>query len=265
MPVAEEPFSAYARKVDWRVMMGFLVTLVWFTLVSLYISAQVGWVRIEQVPLDAMGQFLEGAFAPLAFLWFVLAFFSQQKELAQNTAALKMQFIEVQKSADQAVIQSEAIRASELHAKRESFLRIAESVKQQLGGITGFLYMSSQGTNVFAEFGDSRVAQLWSKMGQNDTEVFSRAMLEIIYGHNVNYGYKVLYGTIVRMRHSENFIFNFERLLRAAKQCDEDGMIRDALLGSGHGYLYDKMIELRDTPPPGITYGEFDFDPDSAD
>lgn len=212
-----------------------------------------------------MGQFLEGAFAPLAFLWFVLAFFSQQKELAQNTEALHMQYIEVQKSAEQAAIQSEAIRASEQHARRESFLRVAESVKLQLGVIIGFLYLSSQARAVRGDIGDARIAELWSKMGQNDPEVFSRALLQVGFSHGPRYGYKLLYGTAVRTRHSENFIFNFERLLRAAEQCDEDGMIRDSLLGSAHGYIFRRMVESRDAPPAGITYGVYDFDPDIID
>ncbi len=53
----------------------------------------------------------------------------------QNTNAIKMQYVEIQKSAAQSEIQSKAIKASELHARKESFLRIAESVKQQLGFI----------------------------------------------------------------------------------------------------------------------------------
>lgn len=256
-----QPITPFNQGTDWRVLLGTVVTFVWFATVAAYISVQVGWSRIDQVPMDAMGQFLEGAFAPLAFLWFVLAFFSQQQELAQNTAALKMQYIEVQKSAEQAVIQSEAIRASEQHARRESFLRVAESVKEQLGVIMGFLYLSSQA--VASEIGDTRIAELWSKMSQNDPEVFSRALLQVGFSHGPAYGYKLLYGTAVRTRHSENFIFNFERLLHAARQCDEDGMIRDSLLGSAHGYIYRRMVENRDAPPAGFTYGVYDFNPDT--
>ena len=265
VPAAEQSLGPLTSDTDWRVVLGIVVTFVWFATVGLYISAQVGWTRIEQVPMDSMGQFLEGAFAPLAFLWFVLAFFSQQQELAQNTTALKMQYIEVQKSAEQAAIQSEAIRASEQHARRESFLRVAESVKQQLGVIVGFLYLSSQARNVRADGGDTRIAELWSKMSQNDPEVFSRALLQVGFMHDENYGYKLLYGTPVRSRHSENFIFSFERLVRAAEQCDEDGMIRDSLLGSAHGYLYRQMVDRRDSPPAGFTYGVYDFDPDTTD
>ncbi|HKI73018.1 MAG TPA: hypothetical protein VJ998_00115 [Pseudomonadales bacterium] len=263
--VKERPFSPFHENRDWRVLLGVVVTVVWFLAIGGYVSAQVGWTKIEAVPLDVLGQFLEGAFAPLAFLWFVLAFFSQQQELAQNTAALKMQYVEVQKSAEQAVIQSEAIRASEQHARRESFLRIAESVKEQLGVILGFLYLSSQAAGPLGRVSQERIGELWSRMGHNDPEVFSRALLQIIFGQGEKYGYRVLYGTAVRTRHSENFIYNFERMLRAAEACDEDGMIHDSLLGSAHGYVYRRMVDVRDHPPEGFTYGVYDFDPDVID
>ena len=215
--------------------------------------------------MAVVGNFLEGAFAPLAFLWLVIGYFLQKKELIQNTLAIKMQYVEIQKSADQAVIQSEAIRATEQHASKESFLRIAESVKEQLGAIIGFLYISSQSAAASGDVAESEISKLWSAMNRNDPEVFSRRMLEMQYTRGAVYAYKLFYGTALRTRHTENFMFNFERLIRAAEACDSDGMIHDSLMGSAHGYLYQKMITHRDDPPPGITHGVYDFDPDSID
>ena len=263
--VKEEPFTPFGGGTDWRVWFGIVISLVWLVTLSIYISGQVGWVNIGAVPIDQLGGFLEGSFAPLAFLWFVLGYFSQQKELAQNTAAIKMQYVEIQKSAEQAVIQSEAIRASELHARKESFLRIADSVKQQLGAIMGFLYISSQGAAAGGRVSDETIATLWSSMNRTDPEVFSRSMLQLQFMNGPRHTYKLLYGTPIRTRHSENFIFNFERLIRLAKECDDDGMISDSLLGSAHGFVYNRMIGFRDTPPEGFTYGVYDFDPDTND
>ncbi|XOV87419.1 MAG: hypothetical protein ACFHX7_21095 [Pseudomonadota bacterium] len=261
----EEPFSPFSRGPDWRVWFGIVISVLWTAMLAVYISAQVGWTHIGETGMDTLGSFLEGAFAPLAFLWFVLAFFSQQKELSQNTTAIKMQYVEIQKSAEQAVIQSEAIRASEMHARKESFLRIADSVRQQLGVIMGFLYLSSQGAGASGAVSGDRIASLWSSMSNNDPEVFSRTMLQLLFRHGERYAYKLLYGTAVRTRHSENFIFNFERLIRVAEACDDDGMIRDSLIGSTHGYVYNHMIRFRDHPPVGFTYGIYDFDPDVID
>ena len=84
-----------------------------------------------------MGNFLEGAFAPLAFLWLVIGYFLQQKELEQNTEALRAQATEIQRTAEQAVIQSQQLQASELHARQETFLQIANAVRGQLGYFFG--------------------------------------------------------------------------------------------------------------------------------
>lgn len=262
----EEAFSLFAENApDWRIWFGLSVSVLWLIVLSLYINGTVGWANIQNSRIDIMGNFLEGAFAPLAFLWLVIGYFLQKKELAQNTAAIKMQYVEIQKSATQATIQAEAIRASELHARKESFLRIAESVKQQLGVIMGFLFISSQGAAGQGVVASDKLAALWTKMSNNDPEVFARSMLELQFLHGPAYAYKVLFGTPVRTRHCDNFIFNFERLLRAAADCDEDRMIYDSLLGSAHGYIYRRMLDTKNNPPPGFSYGVYDFDPDTVD
>ena len=261
----ETPFSIFDSSApDWRIWMGVSVTALWLIMLSTYISNTVGWGEIGQAPIEQLGSFLEGAFAPLAFLWLVIGYFLQKKELMQNTNAIKMQYVEIQKSAAQAVIQTQAIEASELHARKESFLRIAESVKQQLGFIMGFLYLSSQGGGGSGVVTDEKVASLWVPT-HNDPETFSRAMMQVQLRNGEIYAYKLFYGTAVRTRHSKNFIFNFERLIRAAEACDDDGMIRDSLLGSAHGFIFNRMIKFRDSPPSGFTYGNYGFDPDSFD
>ncbi len=264
--VREQPFSMYgAGAPDWRIWLGTSVSILWLITLSIYIEGTIGWRNIRNAPIDALGTFLEGAFAPLAFLWLVIGYFLQKKELMQNTDAIKMQFVEIQKSAVQAEIQAEAIKATELHARKESFLRIADNVRQQLGAIMGFLFLSSQGVTGSGVVSREKIASLWSGMNRNDPEVFSRSMMEIQSMHGEAYAWKLFYGTPIRTRHSENFIFNFERLLNAAEECDDDGMIRDSVLGSAHGFIYQRMIDLRDSPPEGFTYGEYDFDPDSID
>jgi len=262
----ETPLSMFdSNAPDWRIWMGVSVTTLWLIMLSIYISSTVGWGNIGKAPIEQLGNFLEGAFAPLAFLWLVIGYFLQKKELMQNTNAIKMQYIEIQKSAAQAEIQSHAIKATELHARKESFLRIAESVKQQLGFIMGFLYLSSQGAGGSGVVSEDKIASLWSAMNQKDPEVFSRSMMQIHFLNGEIYAYKLFYGTAIRTRHCENFIFNFERLIKVADECDDDGMIRDSLLGSANGFIFNRMIKFRDSPPSRFTYGNFDFDPDSFD
>jgi hypothetical protein len=263
----EQPFNLQATTApDWRIWMGLSLTTAWLLLLSIYIAGSIGWGNIGNEPIERLGAFLEGAFAPLAFLWLVIGYFLQQKELMQNTAAIKMQYVEIQKSAEQAVIQSEAIRASEQHARKQSFLQIGEAVRHQLGHIAAFLFLSSQGSASGSGVVTSeRIGELWGSLNNTDPEGFSRSLLQMRFNNGENYAYKLLFGTAIRTRHSESFIFNMERLLNAAGKSDEDGMIRDAFLGGAHGRLYLWMIDQRDNPPPGFEYGNFDFDPDSIE
>ncbi len=248
---------------DWRIWLGLVLTIVYLAIISVYVSRIVGWNHFFDEPIDTLGQFLEGAFAPLAFLWLVIGYFLQKKELMLNTQAISKQNEVIQQSAEQAVIQSRSIEASELHARKTSFLEIAESVKQQLGAIMGFLYISSQSDAGAGLVPLEKISELWSAMSQRDPEIFSRQMLTIQFAHGERYAYKLFFGTAIRKKHTDNFIFGFERLLDAARKCDTDGMIHDALMGTGHGYIYNRAIMFRDDPPAGFTLGKYDFDPDS--
>ncbi len=251
---------------DWRVLGGLAITFLYLMLMAMYIATEIGWIEFTHLRVEHMGSFLEGAFAPLAFLWLVIGYFLQKNELRQNTEAMKMQFIEIQKSAEQAVAQTEAAARSELHQRRESFLKIADVVRAQLGTVVGLLYLSSQNAdgNEHA-VPPEKLAELWARAGQDDPEGFSREMLRLLTVVSPAYAYKVIFGTEIRTRHADNFEHSFARLLNAARACDEDQMIEDAFLGSAHGSLYRRIKDLRENVPPGFTIGVYDFDPDSRE
>ncbi|MDU3496991.1 MAG: hypothetical protein E7F60_07815 [Enterobacter hormaechei] len=63
------------------------------TILKLNLNVMVSW--------NEFGDFLAGAFSPVAFLWLVLGFIQQQRELQQNTEALKLQADELKNSVDQ--------------------------------------------------------------------------------------------------------------------------------------------------------------------
>ncbi|MGK0373581.1 MAG: hypothetical protein ACJA2E_000048 [Arenicella sp.] len=263
--VSQLEVSNRGSQKDWAIKAGLWGSVFWLLLLAAYISNGSGWANLSTAPLDILGGFLEGAFAPLAFLWFVLGYFTQQKELSQNTEAIRLQHREMQKSAVQAVIQAEATQASEVHARRESFLSVAESVKGQLGGIMGFLFLSSQGSNASGLVPPEKMTELWDAMGRKDHEVFTRQMLSLAFAHGDRYAFKLMFGTELRKRHTESFIFTFERLVSAAVECDTNGMIRDAIMGSAHGFLYQRIIDIRNNPPIGFELGVYDFDPDTIE
>jgi hypothetical protein len=213
------------RSPDWRIWLGLGVTTAWLLLGSLYISANLGWLNLHRIPADELGNFLEGAFAPLAFLWLVIGYFLQQKELQQNTEALRQQ--------------SEQMAETVIHARQDTFLQVVRNVRYQLGSITGFLFISSQSDSFDGEVTAEEQSQMFAKQSAQDPEIFSRRLLEVhVQLPNEQEKYDLFYGTKVRARHSNNFIFTFERLMRRAEQVDSDNMIRDALLEHGHGLIY---------------------------
>jgi hypothetical protein len=110
-----------------------------------------------------------------------------------------------------------------------------------------------------------RLANLWMVVGRDDPEAFSRELLRLSTLSTRQYRFKLFFGTEIRTRHTTNFEKSFGRLLKAAAGCDEDDMIRDALMGSAHGNLYRLIQAIRDDIPEGFSIGEYDFDPDSRE
>jgi hypothetical protein len=237
--------SAPPAVADWRLRFSLGLTAIWLVLGFLYISSVVGWTDFVQQQAPALGNFLEGAFAPLAFLWLVVGFFLQQRQLEENTATLSAQLEVMHRSAEQAEVQSRAIAADELHSRQDTFLRVADMVREQLGVIAGFLYLSWATEHGAAEMEgpDGALAQ-FKAQGAGDASAFDRAIFRQIYSGNVS-AQQFFWGTPVRTRHCENFGRHFERLLSLADRCDPDGVIQDALRDSTSGRVYGLMTESR--------------------
>jgi len=224
---------------------------VWLLLGFLYIAGTVGWSNFVHLPADQMGSFLEGGFAPLAFLWLVIGYFLQQAELQQNTAALNAQAREIERAGEQAAIQSQKMVENELHARQEAFLRVAQNVRGHLGAIAGMLYISSQG----AALEDGSItreeqAELFTQLNTTDTEIFSRRLLTLnLATLDLQKRFQFFYGTPIRARHCNNFIHTFERLIARARAVDTDNMITDSLYASAHGLIYTIMLRHRERAP----------------
>lgn len=221
---------------DWRIMLGLGLTFFWLFLGFLYISSLVGWSHFASLPIDAMGTFLEGAFAPLAFLWLVIGLFIQQTVLAENNRELRWNNLQSEK-------QTQAIAATELNARQETFFKIADNTRKQLGGISGMLFISSQGSFAGGGLSMDELNEFWKQFASGDVEVFSRRFLTMQANPELDFK-DLFYGTEVRRRHADNFIVGFDRLLKLARECDTDHIIQDALIYSAHGLLNNRMREL---------------------
>jgi len=225
---------------DWRTWFGLVSTVFWLFLGILYIDSNVGWKGLATQPAEALGSFLEGAFAPLAFLWLVIGFFIQQNELRHNNRAIRLQYDEMRRATQHAEVQARAISANELHQRQETFLMVADRVHRQLGAVVGMLWMSIQSSAGTGEATEEQIGELWSQYGSGDPEAFARQFLGLHFRRR-NQGQSsqdLFFGTEVRRRHSKTIVRAFGRLLESARQCDPEGIITDTLHGSAHGLLY---------------------------
>ena len=224
---------------DWRIQIALVVSLLWFVFLAVYIARNVGWASFMDLPIDEMGAFLEGAFAFLAFLWLVIGLFIQQSVLAENNEELRRNNLHSEK-------QTQAIAATEMNARQETFFKISEATRRQLGAITGLLFISSQGPVGNGSYSADQIREIWQQFAQGDSEVWSRMFLSMGPSADVDFD-DLFYGTEIRRSHSENFVVGFDRLIRLARGCDSDNIIMDSLIFSAHGLLNVRMRELHPT------------------
>jgi hypothetical protein len=251
IPNAFAHSSSSDPKRDWRVAMALASTALWLILGFSYIAIQIGWQAFLRQPVDALGGFLEGAFAPLAFLWLVVGSFLQQRELRQNNIAIQAQYEEMRRTADNSAVQARAIEANALHQQQETTLIIADRVQRQIGSTMGMLWMSSQASSPAdrGEPGESRAYSLWNQHGAGDPESFAREMMALYFTSDDPEGARDLFfGTEIRGRHSRSIRSAFEGLLELVRRCDPDGVIEEAVRGGGNGRIYQLICDL-DTPP----------------
>jgi hypothetical protein len=241
-----------ASRRDRQIQLGLLLTGLWLGAGMLYVALSLGWSAFLRLPLGDVGDFLDGAFAPLAFLWLVLGLFLQQRELAANNVAIQRQFEVMQRTAEHAEVQTRAIAANEMHARQDTFIDVAQLVMNQLEVIAGLLFMSSQGSPGDGVVADEDIDLMFARLSSGESSVFSRRMILLhVRQEDAQAARALFYGTPIRQAHCENFIRSFERLLRSAAGCDPENMIVDALHGNAQGRLYRLMCELRDSPLAG--------------
>ena len=224
--------------LDWRVAFGLIVTTIWFTTGFMYLLGVVGWDAFVHLPTADIGSFLEGAFAPLAFLWLVIGHFMQQKEISANTQAI--------------VIQEKAARRQEMHSLRDTYFNLLNLIQDQLGSIAGFHYISVFGPSGTGEMSTEEFADARSQVTRGDHAFFVQRLTHKTYQlrGDATAIDDMYFGTDIRKRHTDNFVKTFEKLLNAAREADTDDMISDALLfGSAVGRQYRIIMFLKGGDP----------------
>ncbi len=232
--------------MDWRVALGSALTLVWIGAGLVYLLAMVGWNNFVHLPTADIGSFLEGAFAPLAFLWLVIGHFMQQTEISANTRAIKLQ--------------EQSARRLEIHSRQDSYFKLLSLVQEQLGGIAGFHYLSVAGPTGTGDISADEFTEQRAIASSGDHAWFVRKMISLTVERREDPAamQDIFFGTDIRTRHSESFTRTFKKLLQAAEAVDTDDMLADAVLnGSAQGLLYRIICQVRGdegvAPFPGVS------------
>lgn len=218
---------------DWRILLGSILTAVWISAGLIYLLGKVGWADFVDLPTGDIGSFLEGAFAPLAFLWLVIGHFMQQSEISANTKAI--------------TLQEQSARRQEIHAQRTSYFQLLRLVQDQLGAIAGFHYMSVCGPTGTGEIDRDEFNKLRAE-SSSDHSLFIRKMVSLAADNRDNPDTvdEIFFGTEIRQRHSNNFVATFKKLISAAEAVDHDDMLTNALIyGSSAGMLYRVIRHLQ--------------------
>ncbi len=219
------------RDIDWRILLGSAFTLVWLAAGLAYFLSQ--RLSVLDIPIENLGSFLEGAFAPLAFMWLVIGMFIQQKELSDNTEVMRQ-------AARLSERQAEVMAATELSQRQEAFFKIADNVRRQLGSITGMLFISRFGASEGNIVSGEQISEMWRMLSTGDFEVFPRAFLGTEFD---DFGGEtdIFYGTEIRARHSRHYISAFDSLLELAAECDTNGVITGTITQTAHGLFYNVL------------------------
>ena len=135
---------------------------------------------------------------------------------------------------------SGAIAATEMNARQETFFKIAENVKHQLGGISGMLFMSGLGPVGSGRYQRDEMDSMFESAANGDYEIFARQFLSMDYLDEGGLP-ELMFGTEIRRKHTRNFRRTFKRLLILAQGCDVDDIISDSLKNTSFGLLYQRM------------------------
>lgn len=100
MPEAESAEILNDKRERRRLpQVGLVLTAIYIAGLVIYLAVQ------EQNPADLrlneLGDFLGGVSSPLAFLWLVLGFFQQSREIRLSSTALHLQAVEMKRSVDE--------------------------------------------------------------------------------------------------------------------------------------------------------------------
>jgi hypothetical protein len=174
----------------------------------LCVAILVYWKRatLPVLELNAIGDFLAGVFGPIAFLWLVLGYLQQGRELKLSSDALQLQAQELKNSVDQ---QKELVAVSREQVEAE--LQNMRSAREQRARTIRPLFVATRNGG--------------SHSGNRHELEFSIQNLGFSVT-NVNFGF---FGSLAKLSQNKHLVENKEIVRFKIEFDGSDGEIGDAL------------------------------------
>lgn len=138
----------WPKNGTWRLWAGCFVTVLWLAGAGWLVYTR--WCDLVALPLNGLGDFFAGVFAPVAFLWLVLGYMQQGQELRLSTEALRLQARELNDSVQQQRHLVELTREQALRIDRAARPRFRVGWSQE-GGYFSIANTGAGISDVFAK------------------------------------------------------------------------------------------------------------------
>lgn len=168
-PLPPDSYTTKLTKFALRITYG------WLAVIGVYSAVRFDKIFLKEP--NTLGDFLAGAFAPLAFFWLVVGYFLQRRELELQRHELEENRTVQSEQKVQMALQAEAIRANEQHARRDTFFRMIEFARHELAMRAAHLHANLRSSSL-VKFEDAPdyLANEMNKYIQGDRDIFFRAL-----------------------------------------------------------------------------------------
>lgn len=213
------------------------------------------WSKLLEMEPNNVGDFLAGAFAPLAFLWLVIGYFLQAIELKQNSESLMQQAAETRNIVDQAKLQAQTAAENAAYARQQTINALRSAYERDLGVLAARIF--GHGIELrpigrlqleFEKIDHSR--PMWDSMGSGDLEAFAKRLVDLI-NDDCDDHEKIV--RLMKWQHSkvdliyaiDGYVTCFDDFLERLSSLGEERLAAFYLRYRVFGLLYHCVCELR--------------------
>jgi len=105
------------------------IAFIYFLILYHFFGVTLG--KVKALPANELGDFLAGTFSPLAFIFLILGYLQNNRNIEQNTGAITQQAIALQQQAESLKMQAQELQISN-QALQAQAIELRNSVQQQM-------------------------------------------------------------------------------------------------------------------------------------